>query len=273
MPVPNAAGDVPFVPWARFLPDFMDAWSENKGGKAEHLTMVGPTGQGKTTLALALLMERVRRFGSHVVILATKPRDGTLTKLGWPIVREWPPGYGKDQVIYWPKFGDVRGAAARQKAKLTPVMAEIFADGGRTVFIDEVAYFSGTLRMDHMLNMYYQQGRSNDLLVVSGTQRPRAVPRTMFSEASWFIAFRTADEDELRRVGEIGGTDSKMIREAMRSLAPHEFLVVQTRTGEMVRSKWSKGKAPRVKRQQPDERSGAGVHETGTPGSAGRPER
>ena len=235
--------EVPFVGWDEFLPAFMSAWSENRSGKAEHLTMVGPTGQGKTTLAIELLKERVRLFGSHVVIMATKPKDLTLTKLGWPIIREWPPGYGQEHVIYWPRFGDVRSAAGRQRKAFEHTMAEIFADGGRTVFIDEVAYFANTLKMERMLNMFYQQGRSLNLLVVSGTQRPRAVPRTMFSEASWFIAFRTADEDELRRVGEIGGTDSNAIRAAMRSLKPHEFLMVRTRTGEMVRSKYAKARA------------------------------
>ena len=54
--------EVPFVPWAEFLPSMMQAWAENAQGKAEHMTMVGPTGQGKTTLALALLNERVRLF-------------------------------------------------------------------------------------------------------------------------------------------------------------------------------------------------------------------
>lgn len=238
-----ATPQVPAAGWDEWLASFMAAWAPNAEGRAEHLSIIGPTGQGKTTLTLALLRERVRLFGSNVVILATKPRDRTLTGLGWPIIREWPPGYGQEQVIYWPRFGDVRGAHVRQRAKFEPTMAEIFADGGRTVVIDEVAYFHEDLKMGTMLRQYWQQGRSQNLLVIGGTQRPRGVPRQMFSECSWFIAFRTADEDELRRVGEIGGTDSKVIREAMRQLEPHDFLAVRTRTGEMVRSRFVKAKA------------------------------
>jgi hypothetical protein len=242
---PEPLLQVPFAAWSEFLPEFMDSWEPNRRGEAEHLSIVGPTKQGKTTLVLSLLLERARRYRSHVVIFATKPRDLTLTSFakrnGWAIIREWPPGYGQEQVIFWPKFGDVRGAHVRQRAKLEPVMAQIFADGGRTVFIDEVAYFHEDLKLGTMLRQYWQQGRSQNLLVVGATQRPRGVPRQMFSECSWFIAFRTADEDELRRVGEIGGTDSQVIRAAMRTLRPHEFLVVKTRTGEMVRSKFEQG--------------------------------
>jgi hypothetical protein len=232
----------PLVPWSEFLAEFSRAWPENAGGRAEHLTLIGPTKQGKTTLALALLDERARLRGSEVVILATKPRDLTLSRLAgkgkaWVIVREWPPGYGQDRVIYWPRFGDVRTAADRQRGKFRAMLAEVFAEGNRTVYIDEVAYFTEQLRLGDLLAQYWQQGRSQNLVLVAGTQRPRGVPRAMFSECSWFVAFRTADEDELRRVGEIGGTDSRAIRDVIRHLQPHEFVAVQTRTGAMVRSK------------------------------------
>lgn len=232
------AEEVPFVPWAEFAPAFLEAWAPNAGGKAEHVSMVGPTGQGKTTLALELLKARAAMRGASIVVLATKPKDRTLSALGWPILRHWPPGYGQEQVIYWPHFGDVRTAAMRQRRALEPVLADIFADGGRTVYIDEVAYFTDALKLDRVLKQFWAAGRSQNILMVAGTQRPVAVPRAMFSECSWFIAFRTADEDELRRVGEIGGTDSRIIREAMRTLKPHEFLVCRTRTGEMLRSKF-----------------------------------
>jgi hypothetical protein len=227
---------IPFVEWEAFLERFMSEWAPNTGGQAEHVSMVGPTKQGKTTLALALLKERVRMRDSAVVVLGTKPKDPTLTRLGWPVVRTWPPGYGKEQVIFWPRFGDVRTAAMRQRIAFEPMLAEVFAEGRRTVYIDEAAYFS-QLRLDPMLMQYWQQGRSVDLLVMAGTQRPSRVPRAMWSECSWFFAFRTPDEDELKRVGEIGGTDARLIRETVRSLPPHEFLCVRTRTGDMMRSK------------------------------------
>jgi hypothetical protein len=233
----DSLAGVPFVDWAEFLPGFMALWPANANGQAEHVTVVGPTKQGKTTLMLALLKERARLRDAHVVVLATKPKDPTLTRLGWPIIREWPPGYGQRQVIFWPRFSkDVRRAAYHQRLAFDPVLADIFRDGNRVIYIDEAFYFSDVLRLDGTLRQFWGQGRSINLIVVAGTQRPRGVPREMFSEASWFFAFRTADEDELRRVGEIGGVDTRTLRAIMRSLRPHEFVCVQTRTGEMVRS-------------------------------------
>lgn len=230
----------PFVPWPDFLRAFMAAWKPNIGGKAQHVSMVGPNGQGKTHLALRLLQARHEVRGAHVVILATKPRDQTLTALGWPVIRRWPPGYGQETVIYWPKRP--KGASAReainaQRLAFRPVLADLFESGRRTVYIDEAAYFAQDLRLEDELRQLWQMGRSQDLIVVAGTQRPTGVPRPMFSEPAWFFAFRTADEDELRRVSEIGGVDTKALRSIMRTMPPHEFVACQTRTGRMVRSK------------------------------------
>lgn len=235
--VDDAEG-VPFAPWADFLAEFENAWPANTNGQAEHVTLVGPTKQGKSTLALALLKERAKLRDAHIVVLATKPKDPTLTALGWPIIRQWPPGYGQKQVIYWPKFPkDVRKAAVVQRMAFDPVLADIFADGKRTVYVDEMFYMTDVLGLESTMKQFWTQGRSNDLIVVASTQRPRNVPREMFSECSWFLAFRTVDEDELRRVGEIGGVDSKRLRGIMRSLERHEFVAVRTHTGEVVRSK------------------------------------
>lgn len=251
MPVAETAEAVEFVAWPAFLERFMQTWAPNRDGQAEHVTFVGPTKQGKTTLALALLKERVKVRRSSAVILATKPKDASLSRIGWPVVKTWPPGYGKEQVIYWPVRGDsfdLRTAAARQRPLFEKTLAEIFANGGMTVYMDEAFYFTEMLRLEPLMKQFWQAGRSQNICVMAGTQRPTGVPRAMFSECSWFIAFRTADEDELRRVGEIGGADSRFVRAVMRTLKPHEFLVVQTRTGVMVRSKVERPRVRKVAR-------------------------
>lgn len=219
----------------------MESWPENSRGKAEHVTIVGPTGQGKSVLGLSILEARAKARGSHVVILATKPRDRAMSALGrregWNIIRRWPPGYGQDRVIFWPRFGDVRTVTHRHAAIFREVLEDIFHERNRVVYLDEAYYLSDDLGLKDLLTKFWQMGRSQNIVLVAGTQRPVAVPRPMFSECSWFIAFRTADEDELRRVSEIGGVDNRKLRDVMRTLQPHEFVCVQTRTSRMVRSK------------------------------------
>jgi len=231
----------PWVEWSTFEPEFLSAWRENDKGKAQHVTLVGPTSQGKSTLALRLIRERARLRGSHVVVFATKPRDRSLSALGrqpdWYIIRKWPPSYGQERVIFWPPFGDVKSVTNRHREVMGDVLADVFHEGNRVIYFDEAYYMAQDLDAEPIMRKMWQMGRSQNLIVVAGTQRPVAVPRPMFSECAWFFAFRTSDDDELRRVGELGGTDSKMLRGIIRSLGEHEFVVCQTRTGRMVRSK------------------------------------
>lgn len=238
--------DVPVVPWSEFLPSFIEAWPENTRGKAEHVTLIGPTGQGKSVLGLALLDARGKARDASEVILATKPRDRALDALArqpdWHKISKWPPGYGQDRVIFWPRFGDVGTVSARHAAIFRDVLEDIFHERNRVVYLDEAYYLSDDLRLKDLLTKFWQMGRSQNIILVAGTQRPVAVPRPMFSECSWFFAFRTADEDELRRVSEIGGVDNRKLREVIRALRPHEFVCVQTRTSRMVRSMVERGK-------------------------------
>lgn len=233
--------DAPWAAWSSFESEFQSAWATNADGQAQHVTLVGPNGQGKSALALRLLRRRAELRDSHVVVIATKPRDRVLSSLarqpGWKIVRTWPPGYGQRTVIYWPPFGDVRTVTARHRDQVGEVLAEIFSEGNRVVYFDEAYYLADDLGAEPIMRKMWQMGRSQNIIVVAGTQRPVAVPRAMFSECSWFFAFRTTDEDELRRVSEIGGADTRTLRAIMRTLRPHEFVAAQTRTGRMVRSK------------------------------------
>jgi len=127
--------------WGEFSQMFL---LEQKQG--EHCAIVGQTGSGKTVLGLALcetIAGRKTKNGrpAHVVVLATKPRDDSLKELGWPIVKEWPPAYGQEHCIIWPKAGAASGRASRLRNVYHPLLDRIYSEGGQTVYIDEAAYF------------------------------------------------------------------------------------------------------------------------------------
>src|SRR4051812_10004575 len=91
--------------WESFAPMFKSAQKQG-----EHVSIVGQTGSGKSVPGLSLCKLIGSRPGrdrrpSRVVVLATKPRDDTVSSLGWPVVKKWPPSYGQEHCIVWPRGG------------------------------------------------------------------------------------------------------------------------------------------------------------------------
>jgi energy-coupling factor transporter ATP-binding protein EcfA2 len=197
--------------------------------------VVGPTGSGKTVLLKELAKIRARRKAkdghpARVTYLVAKPRDDSLDDLHWPHVRAWPPGFGQFHVIVWPPYGDPESAATRQRRVFRPLLKTIFGEGGQTVVIDEIAYFTDPLPdglgLKTVIHQYLTVGRSNKLGLLGGTQRPRNVPRAFWSEPKWLFIFRLDDYDDLRRVHEIGGKRSGLV-EIVSNLEDFDFLVVR----------------------------------------------
>jgi hypothetical protein len=218
--------------WSEVAATFRD---EHRQG--DHLAVVGPTKSGKSVLLLEFAKLRAQRRASdgrpsRVTVLATKPRDRTLDALGWPRITRWPPGYGQEHVIVWPPYGDPETAPGRHRRIFRPLLSAIFVEGGQTVVVDEVAYFSDPppdgLGLKSVINQYFTTARSNDLSIMGGTQRPRHVPRSMWSESEWLAIFHIRDHDDLRRLAEIGGNTKELIA-IVGQLDQHEFLFLRRR--------------------------------------------
>jgi energy-coupling factor transporter ATP-binding protein EcfA2 len=216
--------------WDRFAEMFR---STHKQG--EHVAIVGPTGSGKSVLGLSLCKVIGSRPGkdrrpSRVVVLGTKPRDDTLSSLGWPIVKKWPPAYGQEHCIVWPRKGKARLTKEQERRTFAPLLDVIHQEGGQTVCIDEAATFERPL--PHGLGLagkmedYWTTARASKLTLIGGTQRPRHVTRSMWSEPSWVMIFAPDDEDDLRRVAELSGAKEDVIAVA-EHLGAHEFLCVR----------------------------------------------
>ncbi len=210
-------------------------YAEHRQG--EHVATVGPNGSGKSTLLLELAKARARRRAkdgrpARVTVFGTKPRDRTLAELGWPQVTKWPPKLGEEHVIVWPKIADPLTRAERHKAIFLPLMQRIYAEGGQTIVIDEAAYFEerppAGMGLRGLMATYWREARSNDLTLMAGTQRPRHVTRSMWSESYWLFVFRPEDEDDLLRVAQLSG-HKQLLREIVPELDDHEFLLVRRR--------------------------------------------
>jgi hypothetical protein len=220
------------VSWDEFLESF--DWRQG-----EHITMIGPTGSGKTTLALAILPRR-----DYVIAYGTKPKDDTLEKLvkreKWKLVRTFDkmprvPALAR-RIVFWPKYNDLY-SGPRQTWEISQSLNAAFVQGGWCLFIDETYWFSDEMKLDRWLKALWTQGRSIGLSLVAGTQRPVDIPLLAYSQATHLFFWRDNDEANLKRIGGLNGLNAGLVRATVSTLEPHQVLYVNTRTGAMVVTK------------------------------------
>ena len=219
--------------WAAFLSGFR--WDQG-----EHVSIIGPTGTGKSYLARQLLP-----FRRYAVVMGNKRRDATLSDLmardgftrvdTWPPVVPWwkakPPEGWANRVALWPHWKGgthhMRGVLADQFAACYD---DVLARGGYTIDVDEAWYQCKILGLTAYLEELWTGGRSGYASLLAQTQRPAWVPLFMYDAATHLFLFCDNDEANLKRIGGLGGLSSRLVRETVAGLPPHSVLYVNTRT-------------------------------------------
>lgn len=221
--------------WDILGPQFIRAWGQPRGETMpEHLEILGQTGSGKSYFEKTVLLDRVRARKSHVVVIATKPADETLTSMGWPVIDKWPPPYGKNQVIFWAKGGLSKASQVEQRKKIIETLDRLWTpDSNRVVVFDEIAYLATDLGLKTELTTYYRESRALGITIVASTQRPQGVPRWMHSESGWSVFFAPKDSSDAERMAEVAGSKRDFMP-ILYSLdrTKFEFLMVRNLTGE-----------------------------------------
>src|SRR5947209_15962689 len=139
------------VPWREFFTWFRRTWRQG-----EHVSLIGPTGSGKTTLGIHLIALR-----PYVTAFAVKPQDDTMHKLlraGYMLEREWVPELS-DHIVLWPRYKALGDMEHMHQAFLDALNRGVRM-GGWCFFIDEVAFVTAELRMERELRVRSEEHTS-----------------------------------------------------------------------------------------------------------------
>lgn len=241
------AHEVPFTPWDAFL----RSWVWRQG---EHVTIIGPTGTGKTTLMRALMTKRYEAGGA-VAVLATKPKDRNLE--AWAradhlaIVDDWPPrpplfrrppepapGVRWDhRLMVWPRGGKSEDRRQLQADVHQRALREMFWEGDWCIAAEELLYMCDRLGLSSDLIEIWTQGRSNNVTIIGASQRPVDIPLYAYSQATHLFMFGDNDEVNLRRLQGIGGMSGAKLQQLVRTLPFHDVLYIGTRGRQLVRTR------------------------------------
>ncbi len=209
----------------------------------EHVTIVAPSGHGKTHLALELA-----ELSRYVLVLATKRNDPLVAQLASDgyLVTPTPDGVlwaerepVTPKVVVWPQFGDEVGAKQRmlmQAQALRDVLDWADKTGGWTIVADETMWLHDNLRLERELSSVWYQGRTQGLSLIALMQRPSRVPRLAFSQANYLFLGKFADKRDIDALREISSAIPKeLIEQGIRSLSKpeHEFLFIDTVRDEL----------------------------------------
>jgi hypothetical protein len=202
----------------------------------EHFALIGPTGQGKTTMLLNLLP-----FHEYVTVFATKPRDKTMDAListGYVRLDRWhsldPTQYPRR--VLWPDASTL-DSVDRQKVVFHEAFERIYREGGWTVALDETWYVANTLKLGGDIKLYLLQARALGISLVCATQRPAMIPLEVYDQSTHLMFWRDNDEANLKRLSGISWRSSGLIRRVISNLDRHQVLYVNTRTGRMLRTR------------------------------------
>ena len=194
----------------------MAQWEWKQG---EHVTLIGPTGSGKTFLTRSILEQR-----QFVVFVATKPNDEIIGELegdGFHVSRTWTPAH--DRLVLHPVRR--RSASEDQRAsreEIGSMLDSVYVQGGWTVVLDELRFVTGRLNLATEVETLWLQGRSLGVTVVAGAQRPRHVPLESFSQARHLYLWRTRDRQDLRRLADFSGDlNTKQLEVIVQTLPDH----------------------------------------------------
>lgn len=226
------------VPWTPWYDWFRREWKQD-----EHVSIIGPTGTGKTALSVTLLKIR-----TYKIFLVTKPEDdkleNALLRQNYVKINAFPkdPPDDVDRYLLWPPgSGEMTPEAhTQQRTVIKDAFTKIFRGpaGGKPgrwcICLDEARYVADPayLGLRREINQLLIQGRSLRIALVLNFQRPSWVPPEAYDQASHLFIAGDNDRRNVQRFREIGGVDGELVAATVQNLDQYEWAHVDARPGK-----------------------------------------
>lgn len=215
-------------------------WHYNAG---EHVSFIGPTQTGKTTLAFQLL-QKTTSPDLQALVLVMKPKDKVpvrmMEELGYRRVQSWPPVTATkwnpnppSGWVVWPKLGDIDNDDVELRKVFYRALAESYSGTARKnakdriIFADEIVGLTKELKLEKQLKAIWMRGSSMGLGLWAATQRPFDAPLLMYNSANHIFIHKDPDRRNVERLRDMGGVNQDLIIETLASMQRHEFLYIR----------------------------------------------
>lgn len=225
-----------------------DVWDYKPG---QHVSFLGPTGAGKTTLAYQLLRQ-TSSPDLPAVVLVMKPRDDTAERFtrsarfrkvqSWPPpVSLWKPGKQPGFTL-WPRHSmDPDTDDERHFYTFRAALRDTYRRGGFAIFADEIAGLISLPKPDGErkglasdLERLWMRGRSMGTGMWAATQRPAYVPLMMYDQAEHLFLAYDPDQRAQIRFREIGGVDPDLVGQVVAKLPKFHWLYIRRADRTMI---------------------------------------
>lgn len=223
----GSSAEIEVVPRGEFLREFRDGYANG-----QHVTFLGPTRRGKTTLCFQMLKEVISPQRKAIVFAGKPPdRDPTMSAapkaLNLRVIEEWPPLYSpKDRKNngYMLRPHHTMSNPTADEANLTiefgaGLRAGYAARASKPIIlvVDEAHHVQNELKLRKEIEAPLMRGApvcAEWLLI----QRGRFMTYHAYSAPEHILIANDPDLSNQERYSELGGIDPKMLMEIVNGL-------------------------------------------------------